>query len=58
MQLFYNPTINETATTFVFDKDESKHIIRVLRKKENDILHVTNGLGLLFTTQITIRNAP
>ena len=54
MQLFYNPTINDTQTSFVFDKEESKHIIKVLRKKEGDILHVTNGLGFLFTTEITI----
>ena len=54
MQLFYNPTINETQHSFVFDKEESKHIIKVLRKKESDILHVTNGLGFLFKTEITI----
>jgi 16S rRNA (uracil1498-N3)-methyltransferase len=54
MQLFYNPTINDTQTSFVFDKEESKHVIKVLRKKEGDILHVTNGLGFLFTTEITI----
>ena len=54
MQLFYNPTINETQTSFIFDKEESKHIIKVLRKKESDILHVTNGLGFLFITEITI----
>ncbi|MEK8180690.1 16S rRNA (uracil(1498)-N(3))-methyltransferase [Flavobacterium buctense] len=54
MQLFYNPSINETATSFVFDKEESKHIIKVLRKKEGDVLYVTNGLGFLFTTEITI----
>lgn len=53
MQLFYNPSINETLTSFIFDKEESKHIVKVLRKKENDILHVTNGLGFLFATQIT-----
>ena len=54
MQLFYNPSINETSNSFVFDKEESKHIIKVLRKKEGDILHVTNGLGFLFTTEITL----
>jgi 16S rRNA (uracil1498-N3)-methyltransferase len=54
MQLFYNPNITETATSFVFDRDESKHIIKVLRKKEQDIMYVTNGLGVLFTTQINI----
>ena len=54
MQLFYNPTINDTNSSFVFDKEESKHIIKVLRKKEGDILHVTNGSGLLFTTKIAL----
>lgn len=54
MQLFYNPTIDETTTSFSFDKEESKHIIKVLRKKDSDVLHVTNGLGLLFKTEITL----
>ena len=54
MQLFYNPTINEATESFSFDKEESKHIIKVLRKKDTDILHVTNGLGFLFTTEITL----
>lgn len=54
MQLFYNPTILTTDQTFFFDKEESKHIIKVLRKKDTDILHVTNGLGILFTTQIIL----
>ena len=54
MQLFYNPNINETSSPFVFDKEESRHIIKVLRKKEGDVLYVTNGFGFLFTTEITI----
>lgn len=54
MQLFYNPNINEATESFSFDKEESKHIIKVLRKKDTDILHVTNGLGFLFTTEITL----
>ena len=54
MQLFYNPDIDETTETFSFDKEESRHIIKVLRKKDSDILHVTNGLGLVFETEITL----
>lgn len=54
MQLFFNPTINENSDFFSFDKEESKHIIKVLRKKDSDILFVTNGLGLLFKTEITL----
>lgn len=54
MQLFYNPNISETTTAFAFDKEESKHIIKVLRKKDTDVLFVTNGLGFLFKTEITL----
>ncbi|OMQ11621.1 16S rRNA (uracil(1498)-N(3))-methyltransferase [[Flexibacter] sp. ATCC 35103] len=54
MQLFYNPDIDESTESFTFDKEESRHIIKVLRKKDSDILHVTNGFGLLFETEITL----
>ncbi|MEY2693590.1 MAG: hypothetical protein RIT03_1982 [Bacteroidota bacterium] len=54
MQLFYDATLTPADTVFSFDKEESKHIVKVLRKKDGDILHVTNGLGYLFTTQITL----
>lgn len=54
MQLFYNTNIDKTTESFSFDKEESKHIIKVLRKKDTDILFVTNGLGLLLKTEITL----
>ncbi|KAF2508822.1 16S rRNA (uracil(1498)-N(3))-methyltransferase [Flavobacterium foetidum] len=54
MQLFFNPNIHESTESFSFDKEESRHIIKVLRKKDGDILQVTNGSGLLFETQITL----
>jgi 16S rRNA (uracil1498-N3)-methyltransferase len=54
MQLFYSAIIDSASENFIFDKEESKHIIKVLRKKENDILHVTNGLGFIFETKITL----
>lgn len=52
MQLFYTPNIQKTDKQIVFPKDESKHIAKVLRKKEGDILKVTNGKGSLFTAKI------
>ena len=53
MQLFYFKDLSETTASFTFDKEESRHIVKVLRKQEGDILFVTNGLGLLFKTEIT-----
>ena len=43
MQLFYNPELDENTPKFTFPTEESKHIAKVLRKKEGDILHITNG---------------
>ncbi|MDN3493258.1 16S rRNA (uracil(1498)-N(3))-methyltransferase [Winogradskyella bathintestinalis] len=54
MQLFYNQNITENDTSFKFDKEESRHIAKVLRKKEGDILAITNGNGWLFTAKITL----
>ena len=56
MQLFYNSLLQTKDKLFTFDKIESKHIVRVLRKKEGDILHITNGKGYLFTSEIIIAN--
>jgi len=54
MQLFFNKTIQENDSNFTFDKQESKHIVRVLRKTEGDILTITNGLGYLFICEIIV----
>ncbi|MCM8570059.1 16S rRNA (uracil(1498)-N(3))-methyltransferase [Gramella jeungdoensis] len=52
MQLFFNPDISEKDKQVVFQRDESKHIVKVLRKKEGDILNITNGKGFVFTAEI------
>lgn len=57
MQLFYQPNIDENAQQIVFTKDESRHIIKVLRHAEGALLKVTNGKGTLFTGQIITANS-
>jgi len=54
MQLFYNSEISIDTKQITFDKIESKHIVRVLRKEENDILKITNGKGFLFDAKIRL----
>ncbi|WP_130736263.1 16S rRNA (uracil(1498)-N(3))-methyltransferase [Flavobacterium sp. J27] len=54
MQLFYNPDIKKEDTFFTFDKEESKHIIKVLRKKEGDKIQLSNGKGYLFFGEIIL----
>ena len=54
MQLFYNFDIKQGDSNFFFDKEESKHIVKVLRKKESDKIFITNGLGYLFESEIIL----
>lgn len=56
MQLFYNPNISENDTSFNFDKDESRHIVKVLRKNTGDVLQITNGKGWLFEGELILAN--
>ena len=56
MQLFYTPNIEKTDKQIIFSKDESRHIAKVLRKNQGDILKVTNGKGFLFTAEIIEAN--
>ncbi len=56
MQLFFNSEITLNSQQISFDKNESRHIIRVLRKIEGDKLFITNGKGYLFTTEIICPN--
>lgn len=54
MQLFYNPELTKNDTQITFPKDESRHIVKVLRKSIGDTLNITNGKGWLFKAQINI----
>jgi len=57
MQLFYAPDIS--GNVYIFPEDESKHIVKVLRLKEGDSIHITDGKGNLFISEIVeadIRN--
>jgi len=56
MQLFYNPDIQPGDESFTFDKDESRHIVKVLRKAEGNKVYITNGSGYLFKSEIMFAN--
>ncbi len=50
MQLFYSEHILDTI--HFLPEDESKHLVRVLRKKFGDTIHLTDGKGHLFECRI------
>ena len=50
MQLFFTENTNDE---FILPAEESKHITKVLRKKEGDSLNFTDGKGHLLIAEIT-----
>lgn len=56
MILSISEHIKPTDTTFTFDKEESRHLIKVLRKSEGDTVFITDGNGHFYTTEISFAN--
>ena len=52
MQLFYTPDIESHHTSFMLSEEESKHAIRVLRLSEGSKIHLIDGRGRLYETEI------
>ncbi|MBN1198778.1 MAG: 16S rRNA (uracil(1498)-N(3))-methyltransferase [Bacteroidales bacterium] len=52
MNLFYSPCI--IPPSHHFEREESTHIIRVLRLKEGDQIHLTDGKGALYLCDILV----
>ncbi|TNF72019.1 MAG: 16S rRNA (uracil(1498)-N(3))-methyltransferase [Bacteroidetes bacterium] len=53
MNYFYHPGLDTSVTQFSFPAEESRHIVKVLRKNQGDTLQITNGKGYLFSAEIT-----
>jgi 16S rRNA (uracil1498-N3)-methyltransferase len=53
MQLFFEPQLLKTQC---LDENDSKHCVKVLRKKKGDEIQVLNGQGSVFTCRITDPN--
>ena len=56
MQLFYSPDIDEQTQQYAFSRDESKHIVKVLRKTVGDVVQITNGKGWLFQGKVMVND--
>jgi 16S rRNA (uracil1498-N3)-methyltransferase len=54
MNYFYHPTLDNSISQFSFSAEESRHIVKVLRKAAGEQLLITNGKGDLFTSEITL----
>ncbi|MEJ7647321.1 MAG: 16S rRNA (uracil(1498)-N(3))-methyltransferase [Chryseolinea sp.] len=52
MNLFYQPGISDAVLHL--DAAESRHVVKVLRKKKGDAIQITDGKGFLYNGQITV----
>ena len=48
MNLFYNPSLTPGHTQCDFSPEESRHLVKVLRKVAGDAVYLTNGKGYRF----------
>ena len=51
MNLFYQPGLPDGV--FYLDADESRHCVKVLRKKAGDVIRLTDGRGFFYDAVIT-----
>lgn len=51
MNLFYQPLVAEGILHL--DADESRHVVKVLRKKKNDVIRLTDGKGFFYEAIIS-----
>jgi 16S rRNA (uracil1498-N3)-methyltransferase len=49
--LFYQPQLNEGS--LFLDHDESRHCVKVLRKRSGDVIQVTDGRGFFYDALLT-----
>lgn len=50
MNLFYQPLTGEGVN--YLDEEESRHCIRVLRKRQGELIHITDGKGSFYEARI------
>ena len=53
MQQFYIPTLTKEDKEIHFDKIESKHLSKVVRKQIGDTITIVNGVGYRFEATLT-----
>jgi 16S rRNA (uracil1498-N3)-methyltransferase len=53
MELFFTYSDNISDYEATFNESEARHILKTMRKKLNDILHFTDGMGRLYQGEIT-----
>ena len=53
MQLFYLPNLEENSKKATFSKEESRHLFKVLRKKIDDTILISNGKNIFFNGKIS-----
>jgi 16S rRNA (uracil1498-N3)-methyltransferase len=51
---FYEPLLTNPTGAYTLSEETSKHCVQVLRMKEGDRLDITNGMGQVFESSISL----
>jgi 16S rRNA (uracil1498-N3)-methyltransferase len=52
MHIFYTPGVENNLGTHTLSEEESRHCVKVLRLKNGDTVHLVDGKGALYETEI------
>ncbi len=52
VELYYSINVDRKKNQITLDSDEFKHIVKVMRHREGDLLYVTDGLGKIYESRI------
>ena len=53
VELYYSINVDSKKNQIIIEEDESRHIIKIMRHREGDMLYVTDGFGRIYKTQIS-----
>ncbi len=53
VELYYSTNVDSKKNQIIIEEDESRHIIKVMRHREGDMLYVTDGFGRIYKAQIS-----
>ena len=54
IELYFSPPDNISKVEVTLSGDEFKHAVKVMRKRTGNIIYITDGVGSIYKTQITI----
>lgn len=53
VELYYSTNVDDQKKQIILDSDEFKHIVKVMRHREGDLIYITDGIGKIYKSNIS-----